>query len=70
MSTFKVLLTGGPSYVTESMRLHEVADLSDSVKLCYGNGYEHFGYAGGSAAVEGGESMAVYTWKGRTKIAE
>jgi hypothetical protein len=70
MSTIKVLLTGGPSYVTKSMRLCEVADLTDSVKLCYGNGYEHFGYSGETAAADGGESRAVYYWTYRTKIAE
>ncbi|GAA2525325.1 DUF5988 family protein [Winogradskya humida] len=69
MSAFKVMLTGGPSYVTESMRLCEVVDLADSVKLSYGNGYEHFGYTGETVS-DGEEPVAVFTWKGRTKIAE
>lgn len=69
MSAIKVMLTGGPSYVPESMLRCEVVDLGEPVKLCYGNGYEHFGFSGETVG-DGDDSVAVFTWKGRTKIAE
>jgi hypothetical protein len=70
MPTIKVLLTGGPLYVTESMRSHEVANLDDSIKIPYGNGYEHFRYEGENNTVENEDTTVLFTWKGRTKIAE
>jgi hypothetical protein len=69
MPTIKVQLTGGPSYVTESMRSHEVMSLDESIKVLYGNGYEHFAYSGETTA-NGGGPVALFAWIRRTKIAE
>jgi hypothetical protein len=69
MEPIKVLLEGGPASLSESDRLHEVADLPDRIRLPKGNGYEHFTYSGGTRNLNGA-TFPVYQWCHQTKIAE
>jgi hypothetical protein len=65
MQRIKVLLVGGPV----DDHVIEVAALPDKVKVARGNGYEHFAYSGESRELDGSD-VPVFTWHGRTKIAE
>jgi hypothetical protein len=69
MDALKAVLIGGPEHLTGTDRTREVTDLGQDIKLCCGNGYEHFSYIGMADQLEGG-LIAVYEWSGRTMIAE
>ena len=69
MSQVKVLLTGGPSYLPEDARSHQVTNLAETVKLPFGMGYHHFEYSGQSRVVDA-EEIAEFRWTGQTKVAE
>jgi hypothetical protein len=65
----RVRLSGCPRDVPDLDRIREVNSLSEKVKLSFGNGYEHFAFSGESQVIDG-HKVAVFTWCGRTKIAE
>jgi hypothetical protein len=65
----RVLLEGGPTDLPESIRLHEVVSIAESVKVVRGSGYEHFRYSGQSRDVNG-IRLPVFQWCDRTRIAE
>ncbi len=67
--TRKVLLVGGPEQLADALRVHQVTQLLDKVKVAYGSGYEHFSDSGEVSQVDG-EVLAVFRWCGRTMIAE
>lgn len=69
MPQVKVLLTGGPVDLPEDVRTQHVEDLSDTVKLPFGVGYQHFAYSGRSTVL-GTEEVHEFHWTGRTKFAE
>lgn len=69
MAVSKVLLVGGPEQLPGSVRVQEVADLDDKVKVAYGAGYEHFSHSGEMSLVDG-EHVPVFRWCGKTKVAE
>ncbi|XRQ09192.1 DUF5988 family protein [Actinomadura welshii] len=65
----KVLLVGGPEHLPGSVRVQEVSDLQDKVKVAYGAGYEHFSNSGEMSLVNG-EHLPVFRWCGKTRFAE
>lgn len=69
MDFLRVVLSGGPDYLTESDRMREVADLSEKVKVPYGAGYEHFMPTSEMRDVDG-VALPVFEWCARTRIAE
>jgi hypothetical protein len=69
MSRWKIVLVGGPEVLPQIDRVCVVDTLDDPVKVCFGGGYEHFVYQGGTR-VFGGQSLPMFQWTQRTKIAE
>lgn len=69
MANSKVVLVGGPEYLPAAVRILEVADLTDKVKIAFGAGYEHFLPSGETSIVDG-EHLPVFSWCGATRIAE
>lgn len=69
MVNARVLLVGGPEYLPDTVRVQEVDDLEEKVKLAYGAGYEHFSNSGEVSLVDG-EYLPVFRWCGKTKVAE
>ena len=69
MANSKVVLVGGPEYLPAAVRILEVADLTDKVKIAFGAGYEHFLPSGETSIVDG-EQLPVFSWCGATRIAE
>jgi len=69
MENLRVLLVGGPESIPGSLRIQEVIDLADKVKLAFGAGYEHFLHSGEVSVVDG-EQLPVFRWCGKTRIAE
>ena len=67
MST-RVYLSGGPGQLSLAPVV-DVECLNQELKLAFGAGYEHYAYHGQSRRV-GEETLPVYDWCGRTKIAE
>ncbi|MFY1636775.1 DUF5988 family protein [Solwaraspora sp. WMMB335] len=67
-TTFQVdaLLRGGPRSLPDELRRTRVDETVDKIKIPYCAGYEHF-ERDGSAEEEGN---VVFTWTGRTYIAE
>jgi hypothetical protein len=65
----KAVLLGGPEYLPVTVRIQEVADLTDKVKIAFGAGYEHF-LPSGEISVVDGEHLPVFRWSGATRIAE
>ena len=65
----KVVLLGGPEYLPVTARIHEVANLTDKVKIAFRAGYEHFLHSGETSLVDG-EHLPVFRWCGATRIAE
>jgi hypothetical protein len=69
MVNARVLLVGGPEYLPGTVRVQEVDDLEEKVKVAYGAGYEHFSNSGEVSLVDG-EHLPVFRWCGKTKVAE
>ena len=67
--TRKVLLVGGPEQLADTLRIHQLTQMLDKVKVAYGSGYEHFTDSGEVSQVDG-EVLPVFRWSGRTMIAE
>ena len=67
MDQIRVLLVGGPSDLTGSVR--EVPALGNSIKVERGSGYDHFRYSGESRDLHGSQ-VPVFEWCDRTKLAE
>jgi hypothetical protein len=65
----RVLLVGGPEQLPGAVRVQEVDDLDEKVKVAFGAGYEHFSNTGEVSAVDG-ENLPVFRWCGKTKVAE
>lgn len=65
----RIVLTGGPGGLPESVRIQEVDSLETKVKLRYGAGYEHFTYSGEVRDVDG-ENLPAFSWCGKTRVAE
>jgi len=66
MRAVRVKLHGGPNHLPAELRVHEVADLTERVKVPFGGGYEHFEYSGEL----GEDALPRYVWRYRTRIAE
>lgn len=64
MERIQAVLVGGPAELADD-RVREVAGLAEEIKLPRCGGYEHFRYSG-----ESRDSLAVFEWSYRTKIAE
>jgi Family of unknown function (DUF5988) len=69
MVNSKVLLVGGPEQLPGALRVQEVDDLEEKVKVAYGAGYEHFAHSGEVSLVDG-EPLPVFRWCGKTRVAE
>lgn len=65
----KVVLLGGPDYLPVTVRIQEVADPADKLKIAFGAGYEHF-LPSGEISIVDGEYLPVFRWCGATRIAE
>ncbi|GHI94190.1 DUF5988 family protein [Streptomyces coelicoflavus] len=63
-----IFLSGGKD-VPEDLRVHQVAEFADRVKLSVQNRYEHFEATSEVRDVDG-RSLRVYAWIYRTYIAE
>lgn len=70
MSKIKVTLSGGPAALIERHREWTVGDIADVAKVSFGAGYEHFTHAGEFTTTTGGDTLPVFTWCGRTRVAE
>ncbi|UUU36192.1 DUF5988 family protein [Streptomyces sp. CA-210063] len=69
MKNFKVLLSGGPSSLTDEERTRFTTSLTEKIKHRFGAGYEHFVHEGEFTTLNG-EEVAVFRWTMRTAIAE
>jgi Family of unknown function (DUF5988) len=69
MDMKRVVLSGGPEYLPAAIRLHEVTDLKEEVKVQCGAGYEHFEPTDELRTIEG-ELLPVFAWCSQTRIAE
>jgi hypothetical protein len=65
----RVVLSGGPDHLPDSLRLREVSDLTERVKVPYASGYEHFVRTSEVRHI-GGALLPVFQWCYRTHIAE
>lgn len=65
----RIVLSGGPDYLRDTVRLHEAADVKEKVKVQCGAGYEHFVPTAELRAV-GDELLPVFEWCAQTRIAE
>ncbi|MEV0570789.1 DUF5988 family protein [Dactylosporangium sp. NPDC050588] len=65
--TFDVILEGGPESLPTELRRQRVDDLTETVKICYYGGYEHFRRADAESPVDG---PVLFHWIRRTRIAE
>ncbi|WFE63720.1 DUF5988 family protein [Micromonospora sp. WMMD714] len=63
--TVVAVLDGGPTDIPVMMRTCHVTGDADRVKLPWLNGYEHF-----HRTAPGADGRTVFTWVGRTRIAE
>ncbi|KAA0935440.1 DUF5988 family protein [Streptomyces apricus] len=63
-----ILLSGGKD-IPDDLRVHQVADFTDRVKLSVHNRYEHFEATTEVRDVDG-RSLRVYGWIYRTYMAE
>ncbi|MEV7144537.1 DUF5988 family protein [Streptomyces tauricus] len=63
-----IFLSGGKD-IPEELRVHQVPDLTDRVKLSVHNRYEHFEATAEKRDVDG-RSLRVYSWIYRTYMAE
>ncbi|MEU1602148.1 DUF5988 family protein [Micromonospora matsumotoense] len=64
-ATVVAVLDGGPADIPVVMRTCHVNGDADTVKLQWLNGYEHF-----HRTTAGSDGRTVFTWVGRTRIAE
>ncbi len=69
MDAMRVVLTGGPDHLPESVRVWDVTDLTEKVKVPYGAGYEHFAPTAKVRCVDA-VLLPVFEWCARTRIAE
>ncbi|MEC3979335.1 DUF5988 family protein [Amycolatopsis sp. H20-H5] len=69
MVSLRVVLAGGPEKLCETARVREVRNLTDTVKLSFASGYEHFAHSGETAEIDG-YRLPVFQWCGQTRIAE
>lgn len=69
MSEIRVVLVGGPAYLSVERRIQRVPAVTETLKLPHGAGYEHFRHQGESATVDG-EDLPVFEWVMHTAIAE
>jgi hypothetical protein len=69
MGAITIVLAGGPNDLPVTRRVHEIENIEDTVKICFGAGYEHFSYQGEFSNVDG-DRLPVFQWCGNTKIAE
>jgi hypothetical protein len=69
MSNVKVVLSGGPAHLPESLRRHEVTNLAEKVKIPFAAGYEHFVHNGAVREVDG-QQLVVFEWCASTRVAE
>ncbi|WP_157182830.1 DUF5988 family protein [Sciscionella marina] len=70
MSEIKVKLYGGPAELISQHGECTVKDINDTAKVSYGAGYEHFAHGGEFTTSSDGARVPVFTWCGRTKVAE
>lgn len=69
MSGIVVVLAGGPGGLPASVRVREVDNLADKVKIPFASGYEHFVHEGEVREMDG-RRMPVFQWCDRTRVAE
>jgi hypothetical protein len=69
MTSLKIVLAGGPERLCEIGRVREVGDVTETVKVSYASGYEHFAHNGETAEIDG-YRFPVFQWCGKTRIAE
>jgi hypothetical protein len=70
MSKITVTLSGGPAELIERHGEWTVGSIGDVAKVSYGAGYEHFTHEGEFTTTTGGTQVPVFTWCGRTRVAE
>ncbi len=69
MAGVRVVLSGGPARLPQSVRVQEVNDLTEKVKIVFASGYEHFTDSGEMVEIDG-DRLPVFEWCGRTMMAE
>lgn len=65
----RVVLSGGPRTLSDGGVVELDQPAADKVKIAHAAGYEHF-LPNGEIQVVDGESVPVYVWSDRTRIAE
>ena len=69
VGVMRIVLSGGPDYLPDTVRLYEVSHPKEKVKVQCGAGYEHFVPTTELRDVEG-ELLPVFEWCAQTRIAE
>lgn len=69
MSEIKVSLSGGPAELVERHREWAVGSITETAKISFGAGYEHFTHEG-EFTTSGDVTVPVFAWCGRTRVAE
>jgi len=69
MTRMTIALVGGPDSIVATERPGAVDGLTEKVKIFVGNGYEHYAHSGEYLTVQG-DRIPVFSWCGRTKVAE
>lgn len=69
MASAKIVLSGGPERFSHRGHVRSSVGPEEKVKILSGAGYEHFVHNGEFLTVDG-ESLPVFQWSERTKIAE
>ena len=65
----RVVLSGGPRTLSDGGVVELDQPAADKVKIAHRAGYEHF-LPNGEVRVVDGETLPVYVWSDRTRIAE
>lgn len=69
VTSAKIVLSGGPERFSGRGHVRSSVEPEEKVKILFGAGYEHFVHNGEFLTVDG-ESLPIFQWSGRTKIAE
>lgn len=69
MGAIRIVLAGGPKDLPATRRIHETESIEDTVKICFGAGYEHFSHQGEFSGRDS-DRLPIFQWCGSTRIAE
>lgn len=65
----RVVLVGGPEALSDTEYHDHSSTVREKVKIAYAAGHEHY-TASGETRVVNGETLPIYSWTDRTRLAE